>query len=128
MFRVQIKFSSFPTISIAVQILLKALANLPRTDFVVLKSVLPLNLVSFSVASQVPSPREDGPVGFGSFIASEFINLCLLLPTHKLVALQHPCFGWLCCHSYQVCTILFNCLKTSSEILFDRLFTNTTAV
>ena len=66
-------------ISMAVQILLKALANLPRTDFVLLKSVLPLNLVSLSVVSQVPSPREGGPIGFRSFITSVFtgqINLC----------------------------------------------------
>ena len=114
----------------AVQILLKALANLPRTDFVLLKSVLPLNLVSLSVVSQVPSPREGGPIGFRSFITSVFtgqINLYCYVATYSQVSGIETLVSWLCYHGYQLCTILFNCLETSSEILFNCLVTTTTA-
>jgi hypothetical protein len=34
-------------VTVALQVLLKALINLPRTDFIMLKCVLPQDLVSF---------------------------------------------------------------------------------
>lgn len=40
--------------TVALQILLKALVNMPRPDFLLLKSVLPQNIVSSHTVSLVP--------------------------------------------------------------------------